>query len=44
MARYVCARQTGYVRVWSHSMLVVGGKFKKDKVVEKTLRERGPKG
>lgn len=44
MARYVCARQTGYVRGWSHSMLVVGGKFKKDKVVEKTLRERGPKG
>jgi hypothetical protein len=43
LATYVCARQTGYVRGWSHGMLVVGGKFKKDKVVEKTLRERGPK-
>jgi hypothetical protein len=42
LATYVCARQTGYERGWSHGMLVVGGKFKKDKVVEKNLRERGP--
>jgi hypothetical protein len=42
LATYVCARQTGYVRGWSHGMLVVGGKFKKDEYVEKNLRERGP--
>jgi hypothetical protein len=41
LATYVCARQTGYLRGWSHGMLVVGGKFQKDKEVEKGLRERG---
>jgi hypothetical protein len=41
LATYACARQTGYVRGWSHGMLVVGGKFQKDKEVEKTRRERG---
>jgi hypothetical protein len=42
VATYMCARQTGYERGWSHGMLVVGGKFQKDADVEKNLRQRGP--
>jgi hypothetical protein len=42
VATYMCARQTGYERGWSHGMLVVGGKFRKDAEVEKNLRRRGP--
>jgi hypothetical protein len=42
VATYMCARQTGYERGWSHGMLVVGGKFQKDADVEKNLRRRGP--
>jgi hypothetical protein len=42
VATYMCARQTGYERGWSHGMLVVGGKFQKDAEVEKNLHRRGP--
>jgi hypothetical protein len=42
VATYMCARQTGYERGWSHGMLVVGGKFRKDAEVEKNLHRRGP--
>jgi hypothetical protein len=42
VATYMCARQTGYERGWSHGMLVVGGKFQKGAEVEKNLHRRGP--